>query len=193
MNIEDRVTKLEDTVKKILSRLEKIEKLVDKNPIEGVAKSAKPLSAPIPTGTKISTSVSKSVSAKPIAPIPKPASKKPVAPIPKPFSTKTKPKVPVEELITPASEEEAPIQETKLSLKEPVKKQITKQALPRGGATSQIKAKKGIFTCPQCDSDYYEELEDKSKPLYTMGPGTAIYSKKLRCWNCGHEWPKPSS
>ena len=72
------------------------------------------------------------------------------------------------------------------------KKHVIKQALPRGGATSQIKAKKGIYHCPQCDSDYYEELEDKKRVLYVVGPGLNVYGKKLRCWNCGHEWPKPS-
>ena len=72
------------------------------------------------------------------------------------------------------------------------KKHVIKQALPRGGATSQIKAKKGIHKCPQCDSDYYEELEDKKRVLYVVGPGLNVYGKKLRCWNCGHEWPKPS-
>lgn len=72
------------------------------------------------------------------------------------------------------------------------KKHVIKQALPRGGATSQIKAKKGVYRCPQCDSDYYEELEDKKKVLYVVGPGLNVYGKKLRCWNCGHEWPKPA-
>ncbi|NHI90857.1 MAG: hypothetical protein EAX96_00055 [Candidatus Lokiarchaeota archaeon] len=72
------------------------------------------------------------------------------------------------------------------------KKHVIKQALPRGGATSQIKAKKGVYRCPQCDSDYYEEVEDKNKVLYVVGPGLNVYGKKLRCWNCGHEWPKPA-
>jgi len=72
------------------------------------------------------------------------------------------------------------------------KKHIIKQALPRGGATSQIKAIKGIHHCPQCDSDYYEEIEDKKRVLYVVGPGLNVYGKKLRCWNCGNEWPKPS-
>ncbi len=72
------------------------------------------------------------------------------------------------------------------------KKHVIKQALPRGGATSQIKAKKGIHHCPQCDSDYYEELEDRKRVLYVVGPGLNVYGKKLRCWNCGHEWSKPA-
>ncbi|MHA1376887.1 MAG: hypothetical protein ACTSRG_00770 [Candidatus Helarchaeota archaeon] len=88
--------------------------------------------------------------------------------------------------------EAAPIPSTPSIQPTVKKKQIIKQTLPRGGAVSQVKAKKGIYHCPQCDSDYYEELDDKTKPMYTMGPGMAIYKKKLRCWNCGHEWPKPT-
>jgi len=79
-----------------------------------------------------------------------------------------------------------------LSSNRPGGKRITKQVLPKGGAVSQVKAKSGKYHCPNCDSNYYEELEDKSRVLYAMGPGLNVYGKKLRCWNCGHEWPKPT-
>lgn len=72
------------------------------------------------------------------------------------------------------------------------RKRITKQVLPKGGAVSQVKARQGKHHCPQCDSNYYEELEDKKRVLYVMGPGLNVYGKKLRCWNCGNEWPKPA-
>ncbi len=170
MSLEDKIGKLEKALNEIKQRLVKVEQKVGISQSSTGIKPSEKLVAPIPKPSLPSAPIPKPKSSTPSAPIPKPASNTPSAPIPQPASTASN-----------------------IDLKPTVrKKQIIKQALPRGGATSQIKAKKGVFHCPQCDSDYYEELEDKTKPLYTMGPGIAIYKKKLRCWNCGHEWPKPS-
>ena len=167
MSLEDKIGKLEKALNEVKNRLAKIEEKVGISQTAAVEKPSKKLIAPIPTSSKPSAPIPKP--SLPSAPIPKPKSSNPSAPIPKPSTTST------------------------VDLKPTVKKkQIIKQALPRGGATSQIKAKKGVYHCPQCDSDYYEELDDKKRPLYTMGPGLAVYAKKLRCWNCGNEWPKPS-
>ena len=170
MSLEDKIGKLEKALNEINNRLTKIEEKVGITQQKAEVKIPQKLSAPLPSSPTPPTPKITPKSSTPSAPIPKPVLSTPSAPIPKPSSTSSS-----------------------IGLEPSVKKkQIIKQALPRGGATSQIKAKKGIYNCPQCDSDYYEELEDKSKPLYTMGPGIAIYKKKLRCWNCGHEWPKPA-
>ncbi|NVM02799.1 MAG: hypothetical protein HWN67_10710 [Candidatus Helarchaeota archaeon] len=182
MSLEDKIGKIEKALNEIKKRLAKVEEKVGISQPSAEIKPPERLVAPIPTPSTPSAPIPKPKSSTPSAPVPKPASSTPSAPVPKPASSTPSAPVPTTSSTT-----------SSIDLKPTVrKKQIIKQSLPRGGATSQIKAIKGIYHCPQCDSDYYEELEDKKRPLYTMGPGLAIYAKKLRCWNCGNEWPKPS-
>jgi hypothetical protein len=170
LTLEEKINNLEIAINNILDRLAKVEQKV------GISSAGtkETLAAPIPTAAPTPPTPTAPTSTAPTPTAPTPTAPTPTAPTP----TAPTPKAP----------------EPTFSGIEPVvkKKQIIKQTLPRGGATSQIKAKKGQYNCPQCDSDYYEELDDKTKPMYTMGPGMAIYKKKLRCWNCGYEWPKPS-
>ena len=61
------------------------------------------------------------------------------------------------------------------------------QRIPTSG-TSQMKGRETKYICPQCGSNYNEEINDKNKIIYIDGAGTRIYGKKHRCMNCGNEW-----
>ncbi|MFX0133777.1 MAG: hypothetical protein ACFFDN_09040 [Candidatus Hodarchaeota archaeon] len=207
MSLEDKISKVEKALNEIKQRLVKVEEKVGITQPKAEMKLPEKLVAPIPTPSKPSAPIPKPSSSSPSAPLPKPSSSAPSAPLPKPSSSTPSAPLPKPSSSTPSAPLPKPSSSTpsaplpkpssstasSIDLKPTVKKkQIIKQSLPRGGATSQIKAIKGVYHCPQCDSDYYEELEDKKRPLYTMGPGLAVYAKKLRCWNCGNEWPKPA-
>ncbi len=47
--------------------------------------------------------------------------------------------------------------------------------------------------CPQCGNEnprMLHEEPDKTSVLYYSMQGTPVYSKKMKCGSCAHEWKK---